>query len=140
MRVVEVDVSSAAYDEWHIDGAVLWNIYSDLKDPEYRLVGLRRLGGALSTSGITPETTVVSTVTPPAFGFWLLTLLGHPDVRLLDCSRDTWRAEGHPWSTVVSRSAADRYHIGDPRPRSSRTPTGRRRRRPQRDHLGRRAF
>jgi thiosulfate/3-mercaptopyruvate sulfurtransferase len=30
VRVVEVDVSSAAYDVWHIDGAVLWNVYSDL--------------------------------------------------------------------------------------------------------------
>ena len=36
MRVVEVDVSPAAYNEWHIDGAVLWNIYQDLKDPGYR--------------------------------------------------------------------------------------------------------
>ena len=32
VRVVEVDVSPAAYDDWHIDGAVLWNIYADLKD------------------------------------------------------------------------------------------------------------
>jgi 3-mercaptopyruvate sulfurtransferase SseA len=35
--VVEVDVSRAAYDEWHIDGAVLWNAYADLKDADYRL-------------------------------------------------------------------------------------------------------
>ena len=26
VRVVEVDVSPAAYNDWHIDGAVLWNI------------------------------------------------------------------------------------------------------------------
>ena len=32
VRVVEVDVSTAAYDNWHIDGAVLWNIYADLKE------------------------------------------------------------------------------------------------------------
>jgi thiosulfate/3-mercaptopyruvate sulfurtransferase len=32
LRVVEVDVSPAAYDSWHIDGAVLWNVYTDLKD------------------------------------------------------------------------------------------------------------
>ena len=35
--MVEVDVSAAAYDDWHIDGAVLWNIYADLKDADYRL-------------------------------------------------------------------------------------------------------
>ena len=39
VRVVEVDVSRAAYDRWHIDGAVLWNVYADLKDPGYQLVG-----------------------------------------------------------------------------------------------------
>ena len=39
VRVVEVDVSTAAYDNWHIDGAVLWNIYTDLKDADYRLAG-----------------------------------------------------------------------------------------------------
>ena len=26
LRVVEVDVSPAAYDEWHIDGGSLWNV------------------------------------------------------------------------------------------------------------------
>jgi 3-mercaptopyruvate sulfurtransferase SseA len=36
VRVVEVDVSRRAHDEWHIDGAVLWNVYADLKDAEYR--------------------------------------------------------------------------------------------------------
>lgn len=122
LRVVEVDVSSAAYDEWHIDGAVLWNVYSDLKDPEYGLVGLTALEELVSRSGITPESTVVFYGYAPALGFWLLTLLGHSDVRLLDCSRDTWRAEGHPWTTVVSRSSLGRYHIGnaDPRVRAER--------------------
>jgi len=38
LRVVEVDVSPAAYDAGHIDGAVLWNVYQDLKDADYRLV------------------------------------------------------------------------------------------------------
>jgi hypothetical protein len=31
-RVVEVDVSPAAYNDWHIDGAVLWDVYRDPKD------------------------------------------------------------------------------------------------------------
>ena len=43
VRVVEVDVSAAAYDDWHIDGAVLWNIYADLKDADYCLTGTTAL-------------------------------------------------------------------------------------------------
>jgi thiosulfate/3-mercaptopyruvate sulfurtransferase len=30
VRVIEVDVSSAAYDRGHIPGAVLWDAYKDL--------------------------------------------------------------------------------------------------------------
>ena len=54
VRVVEVDVSPAAYDEGHIDGAVLWNIYADLKDAGYRLEGHRRAGTAGGAFGDRP--------------------------------------------------------------------------------------
>src|ERR1700691_5426844 len=59
MRVVEVDVSPAAYDDWHIDGAVLWNIYTDLKDADYRLAGTATLERLVARSGIGPDSTVV---------------------------------------------------------------------------------
>ena len=39
VRVVEVDVSPRAYDEWHIEGSALWDVYRDLKDAVYRLIG-----------------------------------------------------------------------------------------------------
>ena len=117
VRVVEVDVSAAAYNQWHIDGAVLWNIYSNLKDPEYRPVDPTALEELLSHSGIGPQSTVVFYGYAPALGYWLMTLLGHRDVRILDCSRDTWRAEGRPRTTTASPRAAGRYPIGDPDPR-----------------------
>src|SRR5437016_629849 len=59
VRVVEVDVSKAAYDNWHIDGAVLWNIYADLKDADYRLAGTASLERLVARSGIGPDSTVV---------------------------------------------------------------------------------
>jgi thiosulfate/3-mercaptopyruvate sulfurtransferase len=102
VRVIEVDVSPAAYDDWHIDGAVLWNIYSDLKDAGYRTVGSAALKGLVERSGIGPDSTVVFYGYAPALGFWLMKLFGHSDVRILNCSRDTWRAEGYPWSTATS--------------------------------------
>ncbi|MBV9662260.1 MAG: sulfurtransferase [Acidimicrobiales bacterium] len=117
VRVVEVDVSRAAFDEWHIDGAVLWNIYSDLKDGDYRLVERPALEQLFVRSGITPETTVVFYGYAPAMGFWLMKLHGHSDVRILDCSRDTWRDEGHPWNRasgngVAAGSLAGGYPLG----------------------------
>jgi thiosulfate/3-mercaptopyruvate sulfurtransferase len=111
VRVVEVDVSPAAYNDWHIDGAVLWNIYADLKDAEYRLRGTAALERLIARSGIHPDSTVVFYGYAPALGLWLMKLYGHPDMRILDCSRDNWRAEGRPWNTSVSEPADGSFHL-----------------------------
>jgi thiosulfate/3-mercaptopyruvate sulfurtransferase len=122
VRVVEVDVSPAAYDDWHIDGAVLWNVYSDLKDAAYRTVGTAALQRLVARSGISAGSTVVFYGYAPAVGLWLMKLYGHADVRILDCSRDTWRAEGLPWSTAASEPAPGGFRLGgaDPRIRADR--------------------
>ena len=111
VRVVEVDVSPAAYNDWHVDGAVLWNIYTDLKDAAYRPVGTAAAERLLARSGIAPGSTVVFYGYAPALGLWLMKLYGHPDVRILDCSRDNWRAEGRPWNTSVSEPADGSFHL-----------------------------
>ncbi len=90
VQVVEVDVSPSAYQVGHIDGAVLWNIYTDLKDPNYQLVDAPALEALLARSGITADSTVVFYGYGPALGFWLMKLYGHRDVRILDCSREAW--------------------------------------------------
>ena len=112
VRVVEVDVSPAAYNDWHIDGAVLWNVYADLKDADYRLTGTAALERLAARSGIGPDSTVVFYGYAPALGLWLMKLHRHADVRILDCSRDTWRAAGHPWSTAASEPPAGGYRLG----------------------------
>jgi thiosulfate/3-mercaptopyruvate sulfurtransferase len=38
VRLVEVDVSAAAYTTGHLPGAVLWNVYTDLLQPSYRII------------------------------------------------------------------------------------------------------
>jgi thiosulfate/3-mercaptopyruvate sulfurtransferase len=112
VRVVEVDVSRAAYDSWHIDGAVLWNIYADLKDADYRSVGAAALERLLAVSGIGPDSTVVFYGYAPELGLWLTKLYGHSDARILDCSRDTWQAGGHQCSTAPARPAAGGFRLG----------------------------
>ena len=109
VRVVEVDVSRAAYDEWHIDGAVLWNVYADLKDSDYQLVDAAAVERLFSRSGIRPDSTVVFYGYAPAMAFWLMKLHGHTDVRILDCSRDTWQAEDRPRSSAPLEPAATGY-------------------------------
>ena len=112
LRVVEVDVSPAAYDSWHIEGAVLWNVYTDLKDVGYRAASTAALQRLVARSGIGPDSTVVFYGYAPALGVWLMKLYGHSDVRILDCSRDTWRAGGYPRSTAASEPPAGGYCLG----------------------------
>ncbi len=59
VRVVEVDVSHAAYQDWHIEGAAVWNIYADLKTPDLRPVEEAQVADLLARTGIAPESIVV---------------------------------------------------------------------------------
>ena len=111
VRVVEVDVSRAAYDQWHIDQAVLWNVYADLRDADYRPVDDAAVGRLLARSGIRPDMTVVLYGYAPAMGLWLMKLYGHQDVKILDCSRDTWHAEGYPCSGTPAGPAVTSYPL-----------------------------
>jgi thiosulfate/3-mercaptopyruvate sulfurtransferase len=113
VRLVEVDVGPANFDEWHIDGAVLWNIYRDVKDGDYRLVGRKALQDLFERSGIGPDSTVVFYGYAPAIGLWLMKLFGHPDARILDCARFTWREEGRPWATDVRAPVRSSYPLPD---------------------------
>jgi thiosulfate/3-mercaptopyruvate sulfurtransferase len=112
--IVEVDVSGAAYEAGHIEGAVLWNVYADLKDGDYRLADGTHVEQLLSGSGIRPDSTVVFYGYAPALGFWLMKLYGHRDVRILDCSRETWRTRGLPWTTRRTQPEPTSYPLGDP--------------------------
>jgi thiosulfate/3-mercaptopyruvate sulfurtransferase len=116
LRVVEVEVGRAAYDHWHIDGAVLWDLYEDLKDDEYRFIEKADVQRLLERSGIKPDATVVFYGYAPALGVWLLTLWGHPVTRVLDCSRDHWRAAGHPWTNQRAQPTTCAYDLGHEHP------------------------
>jgi thiosulfate/3-mercaptopyruvate sulfurtransferase len=99
LRLVEVDVSSARYDDGHIRGAVLWNVYVDLKDADYRTIDRERFTALVRRTGITAESTVVLYGYAPAMGLWLLRLFGHRDVRILNCSREHWVSLGGALTT-----------------------------------------
>jgi len=114
VRVVEVDVSRLAYDQWHIDGAVLWNVYADLKDDNYQPTDVAMLGRLIARSGIGADSTVVFYGYAPALGFWLMKLYGHADVRILDCSREAWQRESRPRSAAIPEPASTGYVLPEP--------------------------
>jgi thiosulfate/3-mercaptopyruvate sulfurtransferase len=111
VRLVEVDVSRAAYDQGHIPGATLWDAYADLRDPAYRPVSPPELQRLLSRSGITAETTIVLYGYAAPLGFWLMKAHGHGDVRMLIGSRDQWVEAGERWTTEVPQPEESPYPL-----------------------------
>jgi thiosulfate/3-mercaptopyruvate sulfurtransferase len=108
--LIEVDVAAASYRAGHIPGALLWNIYADLRHPDYMPVDTAELQRLLSGSGITPDTTVAFYGYGAHLGYWLLRSHGHDDVRVLDGRRDQWRE----WSPDVPSPAPARYLLRPP--------------------------
>src|ERR1700676_567439 len=113
LRIGEVGGVSHSYDDWHIDGAVLWNVYRDLKGPDYRPVGTAALQQLVARSGSGSDSTVVFYGYSPALGLWLMDLYGYRDVRILDCSREAWRTDGRPWTTSAPGTVAGHGLPGD---------------------------
>ena len=111
VRLVEVDVSRAAYEQGHIPGAILWNAYADLRDSAYRPVPPPALQRLFSRSGISPETTVVFYGYAAPLGFWLMKAHGHRDVRMLVGPRDQWVEAGEPWAQAVPQLAESPYPL-----------------------------
>ena len=87
------------YSEGHIPGAVFVDLDVDLADPpgpggRHPLPGAERFSATLGRLGITPETSVV--VYDDVGGryaarmWWMLSAVGHDDVRVLDGGLQSW--------------------------------------------------
>ena len=98
VKIVEIDVDTQAYAAGHVPGAVGFNWQTQLQDDVRRDVVSRQeferlMGGA----GISSDDTVVVYGDHDnwfaAYGFWLMKLYGHEDVRLMNGGRTKWLNE-----------------------------------------------
>jgi thiosulfate/3-mercaptopyruvate sulfurtransferase len=113
LRIIEIDVSRSAYDGGHIPGALLWNVYTDLLQQNYRIIEREAFAGLLRRSGITPETMVVVYGYAAALGYWMLRYYGHSRVSFLNGSRRRWLDQQLPMSSVVPEVPPTAYSVGD---------------------------
>ena len=114
--VVESDEDVLLYETGHVPGAVKLDWHLDLNDPVTRdYVDGEQLATLLSAKGISRDTTVVIYGDKnnwwAAYAMWVLALVGHPDVRLLDGGRAKWQAEGREMTTDVPSPAAGDYPV-----------------------------
>jgi thiosulfate/3-mercaptopyruvate sulfurtransferase len=112
-----IEVSSAPddaeYRRGHIPGAHRWYWKDALwhaTDREFPTP--EDMATRLGHSGVAPDTTLVVYGSPMQYGsyaFWVLTMAGHQDVRLLDGGRKRWTADGRPLSTDIPTYAPVDY-------------------------------
>jgi len=119
VRVVEVDVDTKAYNEGHVPGAIAWAWNSQLCDTVRRdIVSKPQFEELMSSSGITPETTIViygdNNNWFAAWALWQAKIYGHRDVRLMNGGRKKWLAEGRDLAMEVPQVRSTRYQAAEP--------------------------
>ena len=119
VRIVEVDVDTAAYDQGHVPGAAGWNWTTELCDTLVRdIIPIKKLEELLGKSGIDNNTTIVlygdNNNWFAAWAFWQLKMYGHEDVRIMDGGRKKWLAESRELSTEKPAFAAKTYKASGP--------------------------
>ena len=117
VRLVEVDVDTASYEQGHIAGAVGWNWQSQLQQSVRRdLISKDDMESLMGGSGIGNDTTVVvygdNNNWFAAWAFWQLKYYGHGDVRIMNGGRAKWEAEGRPMTKDVPSYHAASYAAG----------------------------
>lgn len=120
VRLIEVDVDTAAYDTGHIAGAVGWNWKSDLETHLTRNIadkeGVERL---LSEAGVDKDTTIVlygdNNNWFAAYALWVLQYYGVDNVKLMNGGRKKWVEEGRPLETATPRYEKTRVSVKNPK-------------------------
>lgn len=120
VRLIEVDVDTAAYEQGHIPGAVGFNWQKELQDQVIRApMSKEQLEALLGRAGVSNDTTIVlygdNNNWFAAWAFWILKYYGHRDVRLLDGGRVKWLADKHEITTAVPHYQQTNYSAQNPR-------------------------
>src|SRR5260221_885332 len=118
VKIAEVDVDTAAYDQGHVPGSVGWNWTKQLCDTLVRDIAPKsKMEQLLGDSGIDNNTTIIlygdNNNWFAAWAFWQLKVYGHQDVRIMDGGRKKWLAEGKELSNDAPKAVKKTYKATD---------------------------
>jgi thiosulfate/3-mercaptopyruvate sulfurtransferase len=104
VKVIEVDVDTAAYEKGHVPNAIGWNWQTDLNDKVQRdIIDPRSFAELCRQVGITPADTIIfygdNNNWFAAWALWQFKYHGHADVRLMNGGRKKWELEKRPLTT-----------------------------------------
>src|SRR5574339_805032 len=119
IRIVEVDVDTAAFDQAHVPNAIAWNWTTELCDTLVRdIIPRDKFEALMSKSGIGNNTTVIlygdNNNWFAAWALWQMKVYGHQDVRIMNGGRKKWLAEGRELATTTTTPAAASYKASGP--------------------------
>ncbi|MFC1465920.1 MAG: sulfurtransferase [Candidatus Brachytrichaceae bacterium NZ_4S206] len=114
VRIVESNEDPLLYDTGHIPGAIKIDWTTDLNDPVKRdYLDSAHFAELLSSKGIANDSFVVFYGDKnnwwAAYAFWVFSLFGGTNMKLLDGGRAKWIAEERPLTTEVPRFAASHF-------------------------------
>lgn len=114
LRLVAANEDEALYEEGHVPNAVSIDWVEELQQEVVRdLVDRDGFESLCEQKGISNDTTVVVYGDQhnwwACYAFWVFTLYGHEDVRLMNGGREKWIAEDQPLSTAVPDPLEDDY-------------------------------
>ncbi len=115
VRLIEADEDVLLYEVGHIPGAVKLDWHVDVQDPVNRdFVNQQLFEALLGNWGISNDTTVVlygdKNNWYAAYTYWLFTMYGNKNVKILNGGRAKWEAEGRPYTKEVPHFASATYH------------------------------
>ena len=119
VRLVEVDVDTAAYEEGHIPGAIAWNWTTELCDTVQRdIIPKDAFEQLMMGSGVSNDTQVIlygdNNNWFAAWALWQMKIYGHQDVRLMNGGRKKWVAEGRELTKQVPEVTQTTYKAQAP--------------------------
>ena len=117
IRIVEVDVDTAAYDQGHVPNAIAWNWTTELCDTLVRdIIPPAKFEALMAKSGIANDTTVIlygdNNNWFAAWALWQMKVYGHQDVRIMNGGRKKWLAEGRELGSQTPSLATATYRAG----------------------------
>jgi thiosulfate/3-mercaptopyruvate sulfurtransferase len=117
LRIVEIDLNSQAYDQGHIPGSIFWSAMTQLSSNLSLNLDPGFIAKLLSNYGITNDMTVVTVhggyAATSGCTFWLLKLLGHQNVKILNGGRQKWQEAGLPLTTGKTEVTPTSYQTAD---------------------------
>jgi thiosulfate/3-mercaptopyruvate sulfurtransferase len=121
VRIIEVSVDTAAFEQGHVPGAVALNWFRDLEEHPIRDIASRtKIEQLLGQAGVKNDTTVIlygdNNNWFATYAYWLLKYYGHRDARVMNGGRKKWLDEGRPLTKEETKVTPTVYKAEDPKP------------------------